>query len=449
MEHLQPVLWHEGMFLTPQQFQQWDRAADWRVRRALRIAQPLAIGFTELDLDREAIATDQVVLRSAAGVLPDGTLFAMPEADRPPAARGFRERFTPQVERLPVYLALPARTAGQASIPDDRREPPRPLRFRRAAVTVGDEIVGGAEREIAVVERDWRLRFGDEDLDGFSSLRIAELVRSPAGGFQLAEDFTPPAITLAAAPAVVRIAKRIADIAVARAAELAQARRSRISGIVEFSASESANYLLLHTLNGAVPGLLHLLRQPGTHPERLHLALTGLAGHLHTFTSDGHAKDLPAYDHERPGASFAALEVRLRALLETSITARYTPLPLKRGGGNIFSATLPEPVLAGHRIYLSVQSSAPAEKLMQQTPLKAKIAASARVPQLVAQSIKGLALTYLPVPPAEIPAQPGNCYFELQRVGDDWEQVVETRTLGIHLPPDFTDLKLEFMAVQE
>jgi type VI secretion system protein ImpJ len=449
MDTVQNVLWHEGMFLTQHLFQQADRATDWRVRRALRIAEPLATGFTELDIDREAIATDTIALRIAAGVLPDGTVFAMPEADRLPPARTFKDRFGEQVDRLAVYLATPAQRPGAPSLPDAARPPAEPLRHDRASITVRDAVDGGADREVVVAVRSWRLLFGSESLDGWTCLRLCEIVRSPAGGFALADDHAPPSIALAAAPAVGRIGKRIADIAVARAADLAQARRSRIQGVVEFSASESANYLLLHTLNGAIPVLLHLLRQPGTHPERFHLALAALAGSLHTFASDGHAKDLPAYDHDWPARSAAALEARLRALLETSITARYTPLPVARQPGNIHVARLPEPVTAGHRIYLSVQSSAPADKVMGQTPVKAKIGASTRVPQLVAQSTRGLALSYLSVPPAELPAQPGASYFELQRSGEEWDTVVEHRTLAIHLPPDFTDLRLEFMAVKE
>jgi type VI secretion system protein ImpJ len=58
-------------------------------------------------------------------------------------------------------------------------------------------------------------------------------------------------------------------------------------------------------------------------------------------------------------------------------------------------------------------------------------------------------VTYLSVPPGEIPAQPGSSYFELQRVGDEWANIVESRAIGVFLPPDFTDLKMEFMAVKE
>ena len=53
------------------------------------------------------------------------------------------------------------------------------------------------------------------------------------------------------------------------------------------------------------------------------------------------------------------------------------------------------------------------------------------------------------VPPGEIPAQPGCSYFELSREGEHWGGVADTRTLGIFLPPEFTDLKLECMAVKE
>src|SRR5208337_3001699 len=105
MDYLQRILWHAGMFLTPHQFQQWDRVNDWQLKSTARILQPLNFGFATLDIDREALSTDAFALRSASGMMPDGTLFSLPEADVVPAPRAFSERITPQSERLPVFLA--------------------------------------------------------------------------------------------------------------------------------------------------------------------------------------------------------------------------------------------------------------------------------------------------------------------------------------------------------
>lgn len=449
MEYVQRVLWHEGMFITPNHFQQAERHAEARFVRALRTVQPLLHGVTDLEIDREALSSEAFGLRLCSGVLPDGTVFAMPDADELPPSRGFADRFGSDRERLGVHLVLPERRHGSPSSEDPARPSPTPVRYRRRGAKVRDEVHGGAEREIASGVAAFAIRFDGEPLDGHVAIKVAELVRAAGGGFAVAEDYAPPSLCWSVAPPVAKVLRRMVDACNARAGELAAQRRQRTQGMVEFSVSESANYLLLHTLNGAVPGLMHLLANPRAHPEAVWRELARLAGHLHTFAADGHPRDIPPYRHEEPGATFAALDARLRQLLDTNITARYVPLQLARGTNGVWTTKVPEAVLDGHRIYLSVQSSAPPEKVSAQTPAKAKVAAGGKVPLLVAQALKGLGLTYLSVPPGEIPAQPGCSYFEVQRAGDEWTGVVESRTLGVFLPPDFTDLKMEFMAVKE
>lgn len=449
MEYVQKVLWHEGMFITPNHFQQADRHAEARLVRAMRSLQPQCRGLTDLEIDREALSSEAFGLRQCAGVMPDGTVFAMPDADELPPSRGFADRFGSDRERLGVHLVLPERRLGSPTSDDPSRPSPTPVRYRRRSARLRDEVHGGAERDLAVGAAAYAIRFDGESLDGHVAIKIAELVRAQGGGFAVAEDYAAPSLCWAAAPPVARVLRRMVDACNARAGELAAQRRQRTQGMVEFSVSESANYVLLHTLNGAIPGLMHLQANPRIHPEAVWRELARLAGHLHTFAAEGHPRDIPAYRHDELGATFAALDARLKQLLDTNITARYVPLALTRGGNAVWTARLPEVVLEGHRIYLSVQSSAPPEKISAQTPAKAKVAAGGRVPLLVAQALKGLGLTYLSVPPGEIPAQPGCSYFEVQRAGDEWSGVVESRSLGVFLPPDFTDLKMEFMAVKE
>jgi type VI secretion system protein ImpJ len=449
MDYVQRVLWHEGMFITPNHFQQADRHAEAVLVRALRSIQPTLHGLTDLEVDRDALGTGSFALRVCAGVMPDGTVFGMPDADELPPSRPFEAAFGTDKDRLSVFLSLPDRRYGSPSSDDATRPASTPVRFRRRGARVRDEVHGGAEREIPVGVAAFALRFDGEPLDGQVALKIAEIVRSSSGGFAVSEDFAPSALCWAAAMPVARLLKRMVDICCAKATDLSAQRRQRTQGMVEFSVSESANFLLLHTLNGAIPGLMHLAGNPRAHPEQVWRELARLCGALHTFAAEGHPRDVPAYRHDDLTATFSALDARLRGLLDTNITARYVPMALTRTANGVWSARVPENVLDGHRFYLSVHSSAPPEKVSQQTPAKAKVASAAKVPLLVAQAMKGLGLSYLSVPPGEIPAQPGCSYFEVQRTGDEWTGIVDSRSIGVFLPPDFTDLKMEFMAVKE
>jgi type VI secretion system protein ImpJ len=449
MEQLQRVMWHEGMFLTPNQFQQWDRVSDWSLRFCLSVAEPLAAGFVRLEIDQTVLGQGLIALTAAAGILGDGTPFAFPEADAAPPSRAFAERFGAGRDRLVVRVALPAVRTGAPTMPDPDRPAPEPLRFRRQEVAIKDAVQGGAERDISVAVKELRLIFDDEPRDGLVTLPVCVLVRTSSGTVVCEESFVPPCTAIGASSTLLALLKRTYDIACARMQELSGIRRNRGQGLVEFSASETGSLLQLFALNSAIPSLAHLLAHPASHPRLLYLELARLAGQLSTVAAIGSAKDVPPYQHLDLTTTFVALEARLRDLLQTQVVLRYVPLPMARGAGGIHVARLPEAVLEGHRFIIALQTSAAQDKVAAQTSSKAKCASQGRVPQLIAQSIKGLSLAYLPVPPSEVPPQAGTSYFEVARAGDEWPAVLETRTFAVHLPPDYTELRIELMAVKE
>jgi type VI secretion system protein ImpJ len=302
---------------------------------------------------------------------------------------------------------------------------------------------------VRIAVRNLRLLVEGESLDGHAFIKIAEVVRAANGGMALADDFVPTCLSVAASSVIGQQLRRTVEILGSRSSELSASRRQRTQGMVEFTVSDSANLLLLHTVNGALGTLSVQLAQPCLHPFFVFSELLRLAAHLYTFAGDGHPRDLPAYDHDQPAGCFRAVDVQLRKLLETNIAVRYVPLPMTKSSERIHAARLPEAVLEAHRLYLSVACALPAERVLKEFPLKSKAASTGRLPELIAKSIRGMGMTYLSVPPGEIPAQPGCTYFEISRDGDAWKAVVEGRTFSVFVPAEFTDLKLEFMAVKE
>ena len=73
------VVWSEGMFLRTQHFQQADRYLEKLVRGSVAGLRPYAWGITELQINRELLATGKFAIASCRGVMEDGTPFAVPE----------------------------------------------------------------------------------------------------------------------------------------------------------------------------------------------------------------------------------------------------------------------------------------------------------------------------------------------------------------------------------
>ena len=96
------VVWQEGMFLRAQHFQQQDRYMEALVQARAAPLRPHPWGVTELALDRDLLAAGKFALSSIAGVMEDGTPFAIPGSADQPQPLDLPEGTRNQV----VYLAF-------------------------------------------------------------------------------------------------------------------------------------------------------------------------------------------------------------------------------------------------------------------------------------------------------------------------------------------------------
>lgn len=73
------VMWQEGMLMRPHHFQQQQRYNDYLDNQRFRAMNDLSRGFTELTLNNELLAQGKIMIDSASGTLPDGTVFSIPD----------------------------------------------------------------------------------------------------------------------------------------------------------------------------------------------------------------------------------------------------------------------------------------------------------------------------------------------------------------------------------
>jgi len=449
VEYAQKVLWSEGMFLTPHHFQQADRYYEHLISRRMRAVRALGWGVCRLALNADALANGEVVLSKCSAILPDGLAVETPDLDPLPPARPIEGFFDAKRNSLGVYLAAPLARAGAVAFSPEGASDGRPTRYHRRSLAAADENTGGSEREVVLAAKTLRVLFEGESLDDYATLKIAELSRSAGGKFVANDAYVPPCLFLSASAQLVAYLRRILEMISAKSSDLASQRRQRSAGLVEFTMSEAANFWFLHTVNATIPVLMHLHNHPDVHPEDVFLALARLAGELFTFSGEGHPKDLPQYSHDAVGASFAAMEKKITDLMGTIIPTKCAPIPLEKTRESLFTGKLRDDRLLDGQFYLAVMAEVPEEKIIKEVPLKAKVAASDRVDQLIAAALRGIPLRHLPTPPAEIPVQPGRQYFQVDKSGEHWEGVKKSRSISFYIPPEFKNLKLELMGVKE
>ena len=72
------VVWSEGQFLLPQMFQQQERYLEHVIHHRSLPLSPFFWGFSQYDIDGEALNIGKLVLKEAAGIFVDGTPFNAP-----------------------------------------------------------------------------------------------------------------------------------------------------------------------------------------------------------------------------------------------------------------------------------------------------------------------------------------------------------------------------------
>ncbi len=444
MRQLQPVLWTKGVLLNPQHLQTQDRFLEDVIEFQLSTMTVFPWGFSHLEVDREALAGGAIALSAAAGILPDALLFDMPQSDPPPPPRPLEGCWEPDQGSLDIYLSIPEYRPGGYNVSATTRD--RNTRYAAEVLMRRDENTGLAEKPIQVARKNFRFLVEGESLEGSTVMRLARVLRSPTGGYQLDPRFVPPLVDIAASDHLLAIARRLVEILSARSTALAGARRQKNQSLADFGISDVASFWLLYTINGHLPQLRHLFETRRGHPAKLYSAMLSLAGALTTFSSTIEPRLLPSYDHENLSGCFTDLDEKLRHLLETVVPSNCVSLPLRLVQPLIYATAIDQDrYFEAPQIYLAVSADSNQGDLLRKTPQLVKISSHAGIERLIRQALPGVGLTYVANPPSAIPVKLSHHYFLLEKTGKEWETVVRARNLAAYVPAEVPDPQMELV----
>jgi type VI secretion system protein ImpJ len=446
VRQLQPVLWSKGALLSPQHLQLQDRYIEEALQFRLETLSFLPWGFRELRLDHEALAAGTLALGSASGILPDGMMFDVPDADEAPEPKPLASLFPQGSDTLDVYLAVRARqqrgiNVGSAATHVDAR-------YSAEVAFVRDEVYGISEKPVQVARKNLRLLGGTESLQGSSSMRVARVKRVAADRYELDSAFIPPLLDLAASERLMSMVRSVMEQLGARSTELAASRRQRSQGAAEFTTADILAFWMLHTVNTFFPELRHTYESRRGHPARIYATLLSLAGSLTTFSPDVHPRDLPAYDHENLGDCFSELHAKLRLLLEAWIPRNFVAIPLRQVQPSIYAGNLTdERLVASGKFYLGVAADVDRGELIQKAPKAVKVCSLSHIDQLLRLALPGVTLTHVPRPPAALPVKLQYEYFSFTQSGPPWEAIVRAHNVAAWLPGELQNPQLEVVVL--
>ena len=438
------VLWAEGMFLRTQHFQQAERYLEKLARVGVQAVQPLAWGFSALEIDAALLKTGVFAVTRAAGILPDGTPFDIPGDDDHPVPLAVPS----DLRNVGLHLALPVRRKGVA---EARMEAggDQAVRWIGQPVEVVDTIAGSAApADLTVAKLDLRLMHERQELAGYITLPIARLVEKGLdGALTLDAGFSPTVLDVAASAVLRSALAEIRGLLQHRAAAIA----ARLSSPGGKGSAEITDFLVLMLANRNDMVLRHLSSLPALHPERLYEAFASLAGELSTITdtATNRPPKLPPYRHIDLQGSFDPLMAFLREALSAVFEQTAISIALEERAYNIRVAKITDRSLFTDCVFvLAARSSVDPETLRVNLPKRTTIGPVERIRDLVNLQLGGAPLRPLPTEPRQIPFRSGMVYFEINVNSEDWKLVERSGGAALHVSGDVPDLALELWAIR-
>lgn len=442
-----PVAWSDGMLIEVQHFQQLERHL--RHQAQLRTGQTFSHGwgFSQLEVDEDAVGLGRLGLRKAVGVFPDGTPFALPQHDPLPQPLDTSAAQAGDLACLAVQSVMsdgPEMAFGTTEVSS---------RYLAVDADVVDAGVGldplGSARRLTMQVGKLRTR-----LCWRSQLRTDEVAlafakvsgRTNNQVVSLSSQFIPPLLDCRVHPNLVSLISELRSVL--------QVRLAGMPGLKALSSGGGVADLIETMLRQAMAEYRMRLAQLDAFsplpPAMLYHELVSLLGRLSVLPGvedELISQDL-AYRHDDLQSSFEPLSLHLRRALARVIETPIVPLRFEDRGDQVHLCMV-DPQWKLQKMVFAVSASLPAEQLRKLLPQQAKLGPVEQIQKLVDLQLPGARLIPLAHPPRVVPYYSRSVYFEVESADPYWGQIFTGSAMAFRIVGDFPDLNFEAWGLRE
>jgi type VI secretion system protein ImpJ len=439
------IVWAEGVFLSQQHFQAWDKQLERSQHMRQFLVNPFSWGIMSLSIDQEALELGRFQIREASALFQDGRMVHYQGSMDTPLACDLN---APGGDVLAVYLALPANNhVGSISGYPQRSQISGWVADYQE---IEDSFDASRKREVLLAKPNLHLLTDKEALGPFLSIKIAEVVHHGDQRYRMIDTYIPPVCRLSASPVLVQRLGRIVETLSAKRKQIENAREGCDGGASGFARSDPNNHALLQSLNGILPQLKHLANNPDLHPEQLYRQLCHVAGSFCTYHNKATIDGIPPYHHEDLTQVFQKIDSLLSLLLELGTTAKATALVLSKETDHLLSCTgIPGRLFSDETFFIEALFDADDPNWITDFARQVKVTARSSIEASVASALPGVRLIHTQRPPAKLSTRSGCEYFRLEPRGDFWNQMIVEGSLGIYLPRPFSASDIKIVTVEE
>jgi len=402
-------VWTQGMLVCPQHMQQQDLYHEQSLDARIRYVSPAPWGVSSISIDLAELQSGSIQLSSFRGVLPDGTIAEFDlRSEARPAARSISSSDLPPARKsLSLYLGIKLLQESVANVSKD--EDPIERRYRSNSRPVYD-LVTARDREIHVCVPHFTLLLETDRRDEYSTLKIAEIVRSESGHFSLSESYIPPLLAIQGSPVLASALRDLVSQLIARRRGLVdeQVSQGRLRSVRQ---SDLYKALFIQALDTSLPLLRGGIRDDTTPPHVIHQALGQLCGALCYPTGHGDPTNFPTYSHQDLRSSFEPLLALAQHQVRKQFAQTFIEFELVRTATHWLAqdqglALCPE-------LYVAVRAEGERATVKEAILAGTKAASLGRLKLILPTAAPGIALEPVASPPAGIPVIEDEMFFRL------------------------------------
>ena len=437
-----PLYWHQGLFLQPQHFQQFDLYIQSLFEPLRFLSSPYAWGLKSIKIADVSLKNSIIELVEGEFVLKDGTWISVPEnaTVRP---RALRDDDLESGKPVRVYIGIRDwnRTGRNVTVV---KQPAEVSSAGTRFVTfdeseeVRDMHQGGDTAPVKTMSYALRIIWEDEldECAEYQVLPVAE-IENADGVLKVSTVYIPPILSIGSSSILRQIIHGIRDRIASRCRKLEEYKSPKGIQSAQVEMSYIVFMLALRSLNRYVPLLYHLTETDAVHPWNVYGLLRNIIGELSTYTdridSLGRLMDgtslLPPYDHEDIHHCFNEASLLIGELLETIVIGPESIIHMKRENG-LFKAKVSSEILSvNNSFFLVLQTAESRDRVLETIRSIAKFSSINYMKILIERALPGLPLKHNLNPPPGLPKRPNSYYFEIDQSHAQWIEIRKNQSV--------------------
>jgi type VI secretion system protein ImpJ len=437
------VIWREGLFIRPQHFQQNDRYYTNELRTRTYQARPNNWGFFNLKIDEHLLSTGKIILESASGIMPDGTLFDITTREENNLTLSIKPTDTNKY----VFLALPLFIQDSDDVHfEDQKNLLTRYKSQTLSSVPNTNAGESSNSDILTAQHNFKLLLEDDLNDGYVNIKIAKIgAVSTSGIVSLDETFLASFLHLNSSKYLLSKVNELTSMLTYRAEKLAE----KISDSV-LQATELGDYLMLQLLNKTESKFHFLLTQDKVHPDDLYLELTTLASELAVFMKkEKRLLKQFTYNHADQSNSFDDILDELKSMLAMVLEQNSISLAIEKRKYGIYIAPVKDKeILKNSSFVFAVTADISSVKIKEVLMTSLKIGTIETIKNLVNYHLVGFKIKPLSTPPKEIPYRVNHLYFKLELSDENQKELLKSAGFAFHLSSEIPNVNYSLWAIK-